>query len=170
MPRTPKARKVKCHPASSIFKPAGIPKIGLSEVVLTLDEFEAVRLADFEGLYQDDAAGSMDVSRQTFGNILVEAHRKIADCLVNGKALRIEGGIVDIYDTLLECGKCLRRWPQPDEKQDLSECPACGSADIGSAESIKGTGHGMGCKCGCEGKTRGRRQFKGGCDENSSSS
>ena len=61
----------------------------LEEVVLTLDELEAVRLADRQGLYQEAAALQMGVSRQTFGNILVSAHRKVAEALLEGKALRI---------------------------------------------------------------------------------
>lgn len=75
------------------FKPRGIPLSALQEVGLTLDEFEAIRLADLEGLYQEDAAKKMDVSRQTFGNIIAIAHKKVADAIVNGKALKIAGGI-----------------------------------------------------------------------------
>ncbi|MDD5692416.1 MAG: DUF134 domain-containing protein [Candidatus Omnitrophica bacterium] len=66
----------------------------LEEVNLTLDELEAVRLADLKGLYQEEAAKKMDISRQTFGNIIEKAHRKIADVLLNAKALKIEGGKV----------------------------------------------------------------------------
>jgi predicted DNA-binding protein (UPF0251 family) len=66
----------------------------LEEVNLTLDELEAVRLADLEGLYQEEAARKMDISRQTFGNIINSAHKKIADVLLHAKALKIEGGIV----------------------------------------------------------------------------
>ncbi len=65
----------------------------LEEVNLTLDEFEAIRLADLEGLYQEDAAKKMNISRQTFGNIIESAHKKIADSIVNAKALKIKGGI-----------------------------------------------------------------------------
>jgi predicted DNA-binding protein (UPF0251 family) len=63
---------------------------------LTLDEFEAIKLADFEGLYQEQAAVKMDISRQTFGRIIDSAHRKIADVLINGKALKIAGGEVRV--------------------------------------------------------------------------
>jgi len=63
-------------------------------VNLTLDELEAIRLADLEGLYQEDSAKKMDISRQTFGNIIKKAHKKIADVLLNAKALKIEGGKV----------------------------------------------------------------------------
>ena len=66
----------------------------LEEVNLALDELEAIRLADFDGLYQEDAAKKMNISRQTFGNIINSAHKKIADVLLNAKALKIEGGVV----------------------------------------------------------------------------
>jgi predicted DNA-binding protein (UPF0251 family) len=66
----------------------------LEEVVMTLDEFEALRLADLNGLYQEQAAAQMAVSRPTFSRIVDAARRKVADALVHGKALRIEGGPV----------------------------------------------------------------------------
>jgi len=62
----------------------------LEEVSISLDEFEAIRLADYEGLYHEDSADRMKISRPTFGRILNEARRKVADCLVKGKALKIE--------------------------------------------------------------------------------
>ena len=70
---------------------------------MTLDEFEAIRLADLEGLYQEQAAETMSVSRPTFSRIVESAHRKIADVLVHGKALRIEGGPVH-----LDARRCCR--------------------------------------------------------------
>jgi uncharacterized protein len=66
----------------------------LEVVVMSLDEFEALRLADLGGLYQEQAAEKMGVSRPTFSRIVESAHRKVADALVHGKALRIEGGPV----------------------------------------------------------------------------
>ncbi len=95
MPRPLKCRRVQGHPRAGCFKPAGIPGCELEEIVLTIDELEAVRLADFEGLYQEAAAEQLGVSRQTFGNILKAAHAKVADCLVNAKKLKIEGGVVE---------------------------------------------------------------------------
>ena len=70
----------------------------LEEVNLALDELEAIRLADLAGLYQEDAAKKMNISRQTFGNIINSAHKKIADALLNAKALKIEGGTVERVD------------------------------------------------------------------------
>lgn len=90
MARPLKCRRIDCTPASNYFKPAGIPLRELDEVVLGMDELEAIRLTDLEGLYQQDAAARMGVSRQTIGNILGRAHGKIADALLNGKALRID--------------------------------------------------------------------------------
>ena len=94
MSRPCRCRRIRCKPDANYFKPRGIPLDMLEEVNLTLDELEAVRLADFDGLYQEDAAKKMDVSRQTFGNIINSAHKKIADVLLNAKALKIEGGTV----------------------------------------------------------------------------
>lgn len=89
MARPIKDRCISCVPAASYFKPVGIPMRELDEIVLGMDELEAMRLTDLDGLYQADAAAKMGVSRQTIGNILNSAHRKLADALLNGKALRI---------------------------------------------------------------------------------
>ena len=97
-------RRVAGRPAASIFKPIGIPVRLLDEVVMTLDEFEAIRLADLDGLYQESAAAQMGVSRPTFSRIVTEAHRKVADAIVHGKALRIEGGPVHLAP-----GQCCRQ-------------------------------------------------------------
>ncbi len=94
MPRPCCRRRIAGQPAAAVFKPIGIPMHGLEEVVMTLDEFEAVRLADLNGLYQAQAATEMGVSRPTFSRIVESAHRKLADALTHGKALRIEGGPV----------------------------------------------------------------------------
>jgi len=83
-------------PQATYFKPRGVPLRTLQQVALTVDELEALRLADLEGLYQEEAAGRMNVSRQTFGRIVEAAHKKVADALVNGKALSIEGGPVEV--------------------------------------------------------------------------
>jgi hypothetical protein len=86
-------------PDKNYFKPRGIPTVDLEEIVLSLDEFEAIRLADYEQLYQEEAAAQMNISRQTFGRIIEAAHKKIADVLLNGKALKIEGGEVNLNET-----------------------------------------------------------------------
>lgn len=90
MSRPKKERCIRCQPNALYFKPRGIPLIQLEEVGLSLDELEAIRLADYEGLYHEQAAEKMKISRPTFGRILGEARRKLAEALVEGKALRIE--------------------------------------------------------------------------------
>jgi len=105
VPRPQKCRKIAFQPDVVYFKPAGIPVRELEEITLSLDEMEAVRLADLEGLYQEEAAGRMNVSRQTFANILASAHGKIAESLVFGKALRIWGGNIHIGQPDAEEGR-----------------------------------------------------------------
>jgi predicted DNA-binding protein (UPF0251 family) len=96
MPRPPKLRVI-CHsPNATYFKPRGVPLTELEEVVLGLDELEALRLADFEGLSQEDAGQRMGVSRGTIGRLLESARKTVADALLHGKALRLEGGPVEI--------------------------------------------------------------------------
>ena len=94
MPRPCCQRRVGCRPDATYFKPAGAPLRALEEVVLTLDELEALRLADFNGQYQEQAAEQMKISRATFARIVESARKKVADALLHGKALRIEGGPV----------------------------------------------------------------------------
>lgn len=84
--------------AHGVFKPAGVPARDLEEVTLGLDGAEAIRLADLEGLYQDAAAQRMGVSRQTFGRIIEAARRAVADAIINGKRLRIEGGEIVVKE------------------------------------------------------------------------
>ena len=98
MSRPCRCRRIRCKPDTNYFKPRGIPLDMLEEVNLTLDELEAVRLADLEGLYQENAAKKMNISRQTFGNIINSAHKKIEDVLLNAKALKIEGGTIERVD------------------------------------------------------------------------
>jgi predicted DNA-binding protein (UPF0251 family) len=92
MARPKISRWVCCEPSVNYFKPRGIPLTELDRVSLAVDELEALRLKDFEGMEQEKAATTMNVSQPTFHRILQSAHNKVADALVNGKAIRIEGG------------------------------------------------------------------------------
>jgi predicted DNA-binding protein (UPF0251 family) len=94
MPRPFCQRRIAFVPSVTYFKPAGVPLRELEEVALALDELEALRLADLEGLYQEQGAREMGVSRATFARIVESARRKVADALTSGKALRLEGGPV----------------------------------------------------------------------------
>ena len=97
--RPKKTRWIKCLPGERCFKPLCKPLKKTKGVCLSLDEFEAIRLACLDGLKQVDAAKKMKISRPTFSRIITAAHRKIADGLVNIKAIKIEGG----------CCKVIRR-------------------------------------------------------------
>lgn len=90
MPRNKCYRHISGNPKVGYYKPAGIPLRDLDEVLLSIDEFEAIRLADFEKQYQENAAEKMQISRQTFGRILAEAHHKIADAFIHGKSIKLE--------------------------------------------------------------------------------
>ncbi|MDF0535806.1 DUF134 domain-containing protein [Shewanella yunxiaonensis] len=80
-------RRICGRPADSCFKPNGIPMTELAKVYLGSDEFEALRLVDFQGMQQQEAAQEMGVSRQTLANLVKSARFKMADCLMHGKAL-----------------------------------------------------------------------------------
>jgi predicted DNA-binding protein (UPF0251 family) len=99
MARPKKNRWVCCEPEATFFKPRGIPLVELEEVCLTVEEFKAVRLKDLEGLGQEPTAVKMRISQPTLHRMLLSAHRKTADALVNGKAIRIEGGSYIIKKT-----------------------------------------------------------------------
>lgn len=96
MPRPSKCRCVGSLPGVIDFKPRGIPMHALAEVYLAFDGYEALRLADLEGLDQGAAAQRMGVSRQTFGRILGVARRTVTRAIVEGMALRVEGGNVRV--------------------------------------------------------------------------
>jgi predicted DNA-binding protein (UPF0251 family) len=107
-------------------------------VILQIDEVEAIRLADLEELYQEDAAKKMHVSRQTFGNIIDSAHKKIADAIVNSKAIKIKGGEVEMDERQFVCYECKNEWSLPYGGGKPMECPKCGSKNIHRAPQDRG--------------------------------
>lgn len=131
MSRPHKCRRIGCNPRTGYFKPQGIPVRQLEEVNLTLDELEAVRLADLEGMYQEQGASRMDISRQTFGNIIVSAHKKIADALLNAKALKIAGGTyIRAEMKKFKCCDCNHVWKVTHGTARPTGCPHCKNAEI----------------------------------------
>ena len=96
--RPQKPRWIKCLPGERCFKPQCKSEDELEGVHLTLDEFEAIRLSSLLGMKQADAAQLMKISRPTFTRIEARAHKKIADALVNIKAIRIEGGCCTVKE------------------------------------------------------------------------
>lgn len=103
MGRRKKKRMLQQEPGSQYYKPQGIPMRMLKDVTLTHDGLEALRLADGEGLSQAEAATLMDVSRPTFGRILGEARKVVAQALANGWAIRVDGGHYSIAEEPGEC-------------------------------------------------------------------
>jgi hypothetical protein len=93
MSRPRRFRRVWVEPNVTYFKPAGVRMIDLEESILTVDEFEAVRLKDLGGLDEKTAAKKMNISQPTFNRLIASARKKIADAIVNGKAIKIEGGV-----------------------------------------------------------------------------
>jgi predicted DNA-binding protein (UPF0251 family)/predicted Fe-Mo cluster-binding NifX family protein len=105
MPRPRCRRTIGYLPSVTYFKPAGVRISDLEEVLIRHDEIEAVRLKDLLGLSQEDAAKEMNVSQPTFHRLILSAHKKLADAVVSGKALKIEGGNINIgEDVLPPCG------------------------------------------------------------------
>ncbi len=92
MVRPRKCRMIWQMPDVTYFKPRGVPMRGLEEINLNCEEMEAIRLKDVEGLPQEEAAGKMNISQPTFYRILLSGRKKVADALVNGKAIEIKGG------------------------------------------------------------------------------
>ena len=114
MPRPFCCRRVPASPVSRCFQPLDGPVGAQEEILMTLDELEAIRLADLEGHYHEQAAGQMGVSRPTFGRILEVGRRKVAQALVQGLRLRIEGGPINC-----------REWNQAGARKSKARCPHC---------------------------------------------
>jgi uncharacterized protein len=135
MARPAKPRFVTGEPCVDFFKPRGIPMRDLEQERISVEELEALRLVDLEGLYQEDAAERMEISRATFQRVLKSARAKVAGCLVEGKALGIEGGnYVLTGDTrLFECQACGHRWDEPygnGIRACEAACPACKKLEV----------------------------------------
>ena len=121
MPRPRKCRKVCCLPESSQFGPLGMSCDQEHRIVMTVDEYETVRLIDFAGFTQEECAKQMKIARTTVQRIYNEARKKLAEVLVNGKVLRIEGGdykLCDGLETFCRCGGCHRHSSPNKQKED----------------------------------------------------
>lgn len=139
MPRPRRCRKVRFQPNIIYFKPVGVPIVDLEESILTIDELESIRLKDLENLDQDSAAKKMNISQSTFHRLIISAREKIADALINGKSIKIEGGTFKIVKprkgygfTHCICSKCNHK----EEKERgfpciRKKCSKCGSPMIG---------------------------------------
>ena len=135
MSRPPKWRKVEFIPNIQNFVPLDIQSKDMEENVLKIEEVEAIRLKDVEKLEQEECAEKMEVSRQTFQRILNIGREKIADSIINGKAIRIEGGNFTRNICPVHCLDCNKEWKESYENFEkivngTYTCPDCQSKKI----------------------------------------
>jgi len=141
VPRRPKCRRVAFLPNLTFFKPAGTPLKQLEEEHLRVEELEAIRLKDLEGLEQEECAAQMGVSRPTFQRIITLARYKLAKALVEGKAIRIEGGNYKLNANHMRCRHCgyaplikkdddthMHNVPKNNTASQHGKCPRCGKS------------------------------------------
>jgi len=132
MVRPKKDRLVGFNPKINYFKPRGIPVLDLEEVCLTIDERESIRLADLEDMSHELAGRQMGVSRATFGRIVQRARNIIADAIINGKAVRVEGGSYKMMEDIrrFQCQTCDHEWKEPFGTGRPDHCPSCQGIDF----------------------------------------
>ena len=142
MTRPKKMRSVHYPPQFTAFKPTGIRGVELQAQGLALDEFEAIRLADYLGLDHAESAEQMSISRSTFSRLVEKARHKVAQFLVEGRHLRIDGGEIHFEGNLIRCRSC-RQVFQVTFDEDLNRCPGCGATDL--VDLADRFGHGRCC-------------------------
>lgn len=141
MPRPFKRRQVQFLPEFTSFKPQGVPARRLSAITLTFDELEALRLKDLEGMDQSEIAAQMDVSQSTVQRILTSARQKVAEAIVRGRVLQIEGGQFDVARNPMRqfrCGRCRHVWEVAygtGQSGREMNCPACESDVVHRTEA-----------------------------------
>ncbi|MBZ4645196.1 MAG: putative DNA-binding protein [Clostridia bacterium] len=129
MPRPIKCRRVEFFPENTYFIPLGKRKCEVEEIALKVEELEAMRLKDIEGLSQEECAERMQVSRQTFQNIIDSARRKVAIALTQGSAIHISGGYYTSGSCQFKCLNCGEVY-DINYEQDRNTCPSCGSSEV----------------------------------------
>ncbi|MGB9866972.1 MAG: DUF134 domain-containing protein [Bacillota bacterium] len=130
MPRQPKPRSVAFFPYVKHFRPAEVSVEDLEEEVITLEELEAMRLKDLEGLDQDACAEKMGISQSTFQRLLAGARFKVARALVVGRGIRLEGGNYQLADSPLVCLSCGQEWEATEVPAEGVACPKCGRGPV----------------------------------------
>lgn len=124
MSRPRKRRRVGLMPRVTCFKPVGLAEQPPVEQI-SIDEMEALRLKDVEGLDQDSCASAMGVAQSTFQRILTGARRKLSRALWEGKAIRIEGGHYQLVPRQQRCGNCGHQWHHDQYPAREEHCPQC---------------------------------------------
>lgn len=129
MARPIKSRKVEFLPETTYFVPLGKEKQDIEQTVLKVEELEAMRLKDIEGLTQQECADEMEISRQTFQNIIDSGRKKIAIALTEGRTINIKGGNYAFSFCKLKCNTCNKTYDINFEK-DKDTCPSCNSKKV----------------------------------------
>lgn len=142
MARPTKWRKIENIPTVPYFIPSETDAPEVLKTILKLEELEALRLKDLEGLEQGECAAKMEVSRPTFQRILISAREKVADSLVNGKTIHIEGGNYTRNICPVRCSNCGNEWMESYEnleaiKNQEYSCPDCGSSSVSCSQTCK---------------------------------
>jgi predicted DNA-binding protein (UPF0251 family) len=143
MPRPKKNRLVEKPPLFCNFKPTGVPARNLQTMNLSLDQYEAIRLADFLGMGHAEAAEEMDISRSTFTRLIEQARQKMAEFLISGRLLQIEGGNIHFKGNRIKCADCGHMF-NTTFGTEIAACPSCGSTSL--FDLAGSFGHGRCCR------------------------
>ena len=143
MARPTKWRKIENIPCVPFFVPSDADSAEHPKNILLLEELEAIRLKDLEGLEQEECAEKMQVSRPTFQRILLSAREKVADSLINGKVIHVDGGNYTRNICPVKCADCGNEWTESFEKlEDIKNgeyvCPSCGSVHVFCEQNCQG--------------------------------
>lgn len=130
MPRPKQFRKIASPPLMVGFKPFGIPRKELESIILSYDEYEVVRLLDYEGLMQEQAAERMNVSRPTLTRIYENARKTIARAFVECKMIVIEGGNVEFEREWFRCRKCHKIVEGLENHKPCRNCVSYGNDEL----------------------------------------
>jgi len=158
MPSPMKLRQVAMTPSVTFFKPAGVPMAALEMVTLALEEVEAIRLKDIEDLHQEECAERMGVSRATFHHVLGSARAKLADAILHGKAIQVEGGAFAFPGGRFRCRRDGSEWalpPGPLPGVSSVSCPRCRGRDVQPVFPSNGP------RCGGRGRGRWMHGWQG---------
>jgi predicted DNA-binding protein (UPF0251 family) len=129
MPRKKNNRLIASPPVFTEFKPSGIRNRDLESICLSIDEYEALRLADFFALSQEDAAKQMQISRPTFSRVIESARKKMAEFIIKGRRISIEGGDIHFKQNTIKCDECSHIFNIEFDKS-IKTCPECGSKQL----------------------------------------
>ena len=125
-PRRKRYRRISAPPSIKGYKPIGIPRKQIGETVILYEEYEALKLADYENLTQEEAAKRMDISRPTFTRIYDRCRKKLAQAFIEGQAIIIEGGDVRFEKSWYKCKTCYTVFHSEEGKK----CDICDRDDL----------------------------------------